>query len=197
MSLPSFETLPVYGIDFGSQKAGTTVICHLKQSEVISSRSEKGGNADQFILSFFEQSNCALIGIDAPLSLPGVYRGLPDFDDYQYRKADRELHAMSPMFLGGLTARAMRLSSQLRKMGHYLIEIYPAAILRHLCGEISKDDNSFELLSRIEALSGVPAPCEVIDGHERDAYLALISTLRYQRGTAKSFGDTIEGVIVV
>jgi uncharacterized protein len=87
--------------------------------------------------------------IDAPLSLPGVFTGLAGCDDYFYRASDRALRAMSPMFLGGLTARAMRLANhsasrlarraaqreheQNDEHGHiHFYETYPAEAARRL-----------------------------------------------------------------
>lgn len=44
--------------------------------------------------------------------------------------ADRQAKDMSPMFLGGLTARAIALSKEWRKLGIAVHEAYPAALIR-------------------------------------------------------------------
>ena len=64
----------IAGIDFGSQLAGTTVICREVEGQIALFRSPKGGAADRFLEEHFSALPPCLIGLDAPLSLPGVYR---------------------------------------------------------------------------------------------------------------------------
>ena len=88
------------GIDYGSKVAGTTAICRLTESGQFEfSCSTKGRDADLWIKKAIEEFLPESIYIDAPLSLPGAYYGKES--NYFYRQADRELRAMSPMFLGG------------------------------------------------------------------------------------------------
>ena len=125
----------VFGVDFGAQKAGTTVISGIESGRLVFRRSKKQRSADKFLIGFFSKRDPALIMLDAPLSLPGVLRELPEYSDYFYRVADRELSAMSPMFLGGLTARAMKLAAKFTKIGHTVVECYPAKTGRILLGK--------------------------------------------------------------
>ena len=106
----------IIGVDYGSKLAGTTVIAYNMGDGIRLERSKKNQDADQMIIDFVAEYNPQVIGIDAPLSLPGVYTGLVGFEDYHYRACDKALKAMSPMFLGGLTARAMNSGHQLRKV---------------------------------------------------------------------------------
>jgi hypothetical protein len=91
------------GVDYGSKLAGTTVTCTLDapSGQVHFQKSAPREDADAFLRNYLLQSQPAFIFLDAPLSLPGVYRGLAGCRDYFYREADRQLGAMSPMFLGG------------------------------------------------------------------------------------------------
>jgi hypothetical protein len=108
----------VAGIDYGSRSSGNTIMAwSLAGGNVSFFRPEKGLDADVAVFRVLTEMRPATVGIDAPLSLPGRYRDLPGCSDYFYRHCDRELKAMSPMFLGGLTARAMRLSDQMRETG--------------------------------------------------------------------------------
>ena len=101
----------IAGVDFGSKLSGQTVVAILDNDIIQVQRSEKGKDADDFLLGVLEATKITLVGIDAPLSLPGLYLG--NGSDYFFREADRDLGAMSPMFLGGLTARAIRIRDKL------------------------------------------------------------------------------------
>lgn len=87
------------GIDYGSKLAGTTAICYQEGDALTIIQSEKKQDADRFINDTVESLKPEQIFIDAPLSLPAAYFG--NGDDYFYRDCDRQLKAMSPMFLGG------------------------------------------------------------------------------------------------
>jgi predicted nuclease with RNAse H fold len=103
-----------FGIDYGSKMAGTTVITYNQDNVLYQRSSVKNGDADAFILDCVTELQPGQIYIDAPLSLPLACFGKGT--DFFYREADRKLKAMSPMFLGGLTARAMKLRLQLTEM---------------------------------------------------------------------------------
>ncbi len=98
------------GIDFGAKTAGTTVICQQEGGFFRFHRCEKGDDADAWLDERVSMFAPSAIYIDAPLSLPGAYFGKGQ--DYFYRSADRLAGGMSPMFLGGLTARAIRLAER-------------------------------------------------------------------------------------
>jgi len=116
----------ICGIDYGSQMAGTTRICFNDGDQLHIAASEKKKSADQFILQFFENEEFSIVGLDAPSSLPAAYYKAGS--DFHYREADRAVQAMSPMFLGGLTARAMQLRAQLQLR---CVEVYPGARVRN------------------------------------------------------------------
>ena len=96
------------GIDYGSKLAGTTCIAWMKEGQLKIIQSAKNQDADEWIITQLDNESIDQIFMDAPLSLPPAFHD-PLSDEFFYRAADRELKAMSPMFLGGLTARAMRL----------------------------------------------------------------------------------------
>ena len=193
------------GIDYGSKLAGTTVVCTLNEvtGRVHFRTSAPKGDADAFLLDYLLQTQPELIFLDAPLSLPGVYLGLPECRDYFYREADRQLGAMSPMFLGGLTARAMQLAATLRQNGLAVYETYPAAQARRLNLQpegYKKEPAAIEpVLGQIQ--KNHPALCSEMTGatswHHVDALLALLAALRFTRGQHLVYGNAEEGVIVI
>ena len=89
-----------FGIDYGSKLAGTTVITYDIDRVLYQLQSDKKSDADKFVLNHVTDLKPDAIYLDAPLSLPKAYFG--EGDDFFYRKGDKELRAMSPMFLGGL-----------------------------------------------------------------------------------------------
>lgn len=182
---------PVAGIDYGSKLAGTTALALALDGRITLNRSIKGRCADTWLADALERSRPAVIAFDAPLSLPGVYTG--HGTDHHYRRCDRECGAMSPMFLGGLTARAMALRARMEGLGATWIETYPSRVALDRLG-VARDRDD-EVLQRLrEILPGweLPAP----DGpHERDALLALGAALLWVSGAGKAYGDPAEGLI--
>ena len=188
----------IIGIDYGSKLAGTTVIARSENGEVRFAQSEKKKDADQFLLNQLALETPTTIFLDAPLSLPGAYFGRGT--DFFYRAADRSLKAMSPMFLGGLTARAMRLTQQLQALGHQVLEVYPGGLARKL--GLPKDQYKKQLihLPTVVKLITTQIPIkfvktELITWHHFDALLACWTGIRYYEGKADSFGEADEGEI--
>lgn len=185
------------GIDYGSKLAGTTVICFLKGDKLHFLQSEKKRDADAFIVDFVNEHQPQNIFIDAPLSLPAAYFG--NGNNYFYRECDRETKAMSPMFLGGLTARAMRLNSDLRQVKYF--ETYPAYLAKDVLGlkdfynKKSKDSSEFinKLLSSFSiTLESLPT-----NWHQVDALLCWLSGWRFHNKTILKIGNIDEGIIYI
>ncbi|MEM1107191.1 MAG: DUF429 domain-containing protein [Planctomycetota bacterium] len=192
-----------FAIDFGSKLAGTTVVVagSMASDQPLSfTASKKKQDADAMIANLLAGHNGANVYLDAPLSLPGVYRGLDGFDDHHLRRGDRKLAAMSPMFLGGLTARAMRLAANTPHCTWH--ETYPAAQAKRL--EFPKDEykKKADALPRLTTLlAGLIEACfdpaEVQTWHHFDALLAWLAAERHARGEATFHGNPAEGVILV
>ncbi len=191
----------VVGIDYGSKMAGTTAICYLKEDRLFFSTSQKNRDADQFIFEFITQlPSKARIYLDAPLSLPGVYRGLPLYEDYFYRESDKAVKAMSPMFLGGLTARAMKLATSLKAEGHEILEAYPGAFARILDlkrqGYKGTKEEIPKALERLqESYPSLILPTDLASWHGMDALIAFLIGCRHQEGKATIVGNEEEGLI--
>lgn len=186
------------GIDFGSRLAGTTAVCALVSSRLVTWKSGVKEDADEFLAEKINELRPTSIWIDAPLSLPGVYREAEKYADYFYREADRQTQAMSPMFLGGLTARSMRLSALFPEIPFF--EAYPGK-LAEIWGwknkGYKKDTGAILALVReIRSKTGWAGP--VPDNfHELDAVLAWCTGWRNARGESLSWGNPAEGLIYV
>lgn len=188
------------GVDFGSKTAGTTVLAHLSDDgEVRLFASKKGSDADQFLEELIEDIQPNAVGIDAPLSLPAVYRHVGGYDDFHYRVCDRLAGAMSPLFLGGLTARAMRLHFIWQEMP--VFEVYPKLLAQHLGLDMKRYKKDGAYLADAQQVwmaawnQKVRLERDVQNWHELDALLALMSTERIIHGKAVEMGEEAEGII--
>ena len=189
----------IVGIDYGAKLAGTTVIAYFDglDPEIKLFQSPKKACADTFVIQTLSELTTTTIGLDAPLSLPGVYVGKDGFNDYHYRKCDLQAKAMSPMFLGGLTARAMKLKSQI---DCEIIEVYPKQVALHhglidagYKSTVQSISNCIDTLFNNYTFPFHRPKCE--NWHQFDAVLAMIATYRYRNNAADSFGDENEGMI--
>lgn len=178
------------GIDFGARKAGTTAICCLQGDCLQVLQSGKGDDADRFIREQLKMIGPQQVFIDAPLSLPAAYfmRG----SDYMFRQCDRELSAMSPMFLGGLTARAIQLKAEHSACD--FIEVYPKA----LAGKLQVKSYKHQPIVWSDLEAHLPYSLETPSSlHAYDAVLAWLSGYRYLNGEALIYGRPEEGQIIV
>ena len=181
-------------IDYGAKLGGTTVVCFSKNRQLHFLQSEKKEDADAFLKKNITELNPGKIFIDAPLSLPGVY--FEKGDNYFYRKCDMEVKGMSPMFLGGLTARAMQLKSSFSS--RVFFEIYPAQVVRLLFSTniyYKKEITLFcESLIKELPVDFFEMP---VNWHQVDAALGWLSGWRVEKGKVKKYGNEEEGIIYV
>lgn len=189
------------GVDYGSKLAGTTVLAFKKEEQVHFFQSKKKQDADVLIESWLSTSSVKIVFIDAPLSLPIVYKDQSLGQNYFYREADQDLKAMSPMFLGGLTARAMRLKAHLIEKDYTIHEVYPGQLAKHLNlpKDLYKKDKAAinSLSGRLEQEFQLELAKMPENWHQFDALLAYISGLRFLRQEHLSFGQAQEGVIII
>lgn len=191
------------GIDYGAKLAGTTALCYLKEGQLQLEQSEKKKDADAFLIEHLNAIKPKCVFIDAPLSLPMVYSKAQEEADFFYRKADRLTKAMSPMFLGGLTARAMRLKHQLSKQEITFYETYPAYLVREVLEKpVTYNKKKKETLIAFWTLLKSYLPFENIEAnpqnwHQVDAVLAWWSGWRYLNKQSFILGEEKEGQIIV
>ncbi len=191
------------GIDYGSKLAGTTVLALIEANSPVSFfQSQKKKNADEFLEEIVLSHTIDTLFLDAPLSLPGVFISPKKYNDFFYRVADRETSAMSPMFLGGLTARAMRLKQLFEKQEIKVHEVYPSIWAKRF--KLKEIDYKGKKASIIEVANflheKIPIPFDVdhlSSWHHIDALLAAYSGLRFTQKIHETIGDPEEGIIIV
>lgn len=192
----------IAGIDYGSKMAGTTAICLLVGDHLEIFQSEKKKDADGFLAETLENHHFSgQIFIDAPLSLPLAYYENPDHPDFFYRKCDRETGAMSPMFLGGLTARAIQLSHTLSKEDYHLYESYPGGLAKLLAldemGYKGKKESIVPIVRKLESEFEIMLKEIPLNWHQVDSLLCYIIGMRFHAGKVKAIGDPEEGLILI
>ncbi len=187
------------GIDYGAKMAGTTALAWIEKSKISILQSEKKQDADTFILQVVSAIKPSIIFLDAPLSLPPAFTNSSS-SDYFYRQGDKELGAMSPMFIGGLTARAMKLKRTLAESNIQIFETYPAGLNKKVLeSKYYKNDlQQFEkAINKKLTEFNVKLKPRLTNWHQMDAVLTLLSALRWQRGEYLTFGDDGEGQIII
>ncbi|MCC9137768.1 hypothetical protein ACFSKU_02330 [Pontibacter silvestris] len=191
------------GLDYGSQLAGTTAAAMLVEGQVQIWQSKKGQNADDWLLNLVQEVKPKLIYIDAPLTLPAVYSQTPLTvkADFFYRVCDREVKAMSPMIIGGLTARAIKLRTQLATAGVATLETYPTQLKHLLFPHLENYKKDLKYLTEFtEALEGMinfKINIPPANWHQLDAMLAWYSGCRHLQKQSVLYGDATEGRIIV
>jgi predicted nuclease with RNAse H fold len=205
------KTLRLAGVDLGGKRSGTTALCFLEEDFVTTLQAARGSDGHAWLDEQIVARRITHVFIDAPLSLPGVYRGLKDFHDYHFRKADKLLGAMSPLFLGGLTASAIELAAAWQEKGIVTLEVYPSALVKHLQLQVFYKPKHLPpktMSNFIRKLKRHPETRKYFEGlrwkishslsrHEADAILCLLSGLRFLSGEALAYGYRDEGLIWV
>jgi len=188
-------------IDFGSKTSGyTAAALQDERNKITLYQARKGENADIWLKELIQRTSPEVVAIDAPLSLPGVYSKLEHCSNHHYRHCDLEAGAMSPMFLGGLTARAIELKSWLlQNTDAEVIEVYPKLVAQRLALDkrYKKDSSYLEeaLVALDKELTGTMPGDAGENWHRFDALMALIAANRYVAGTAEKIGLETEGII--
>ena len=187
------------GIDYGSKLAATTSICFQEDNKIKFLQSDKKKDADKMIALFLENHKMKQVFFDAPLSLPKAFFG--EGEDFFYREGDRIIGAMSPMFLGGLTARAMKLKTTFEKTGISFFEAYPGGLAKELnIKEKGYKKDSEQLIPLTEFISknfDLKLEKHPSNWHQFDSLLAFVIGIRFNANQALFFGNEEEGGIWV
>jgi predicted nuclease with RNAse H fold len=189
----------IAGIDFGAKLSGKTSIAFIANHELQIVSCAAKMDADNFILTFINQSSVKTIFLDAPLSLPIAYKTPITNPDFFYRECDKATNAMSPLFLGGLTARAMALKHQLDQHNIRVFETYPTALCKQMNIERDKSvDGVKQMFRQIKTfVKDININIEPNNIHELDAILALFSGIRYIKNEHLTIGNLKEGLIII
>jgi predicted nuclease with RNAse H fold len=194
--VPTVEYKNILGIDYGGKTTGNCALAYIENGRIVSVQIPKTKNPDLEIKKFIQERKIELVFIDAPLSLPIAYMNPKLGNNFHYRQADIETKAMSPMFLGGFTARAIELKSNLEPI--IVKETYPKQFLKlfdlnyteatakeTLKTAVTKTEFNFSIKTNISIK------------HQFDAILALCSALRYVNGLCTTYGNEREGLIYI
>ena len=191
------------GVDYGSKLAGTTAAAYLVNGQIQVSQSQRGQDADDWLWQLVNSVQPKVVYLDAPLSLPKVYaKGVfTSTEEYFYRACDREVQAMSPMFIGGLTARAIRLRAKLGEAGIAILETYPSQLAKQLFPNQTAYKKSSAAVSefseKLQSLLPFPVQQPAANWHQFDSLLAWYSGYRHSQGQAILYGDATEGRIII
>ena len=198
------EDKTLFGIHFGGLLSGDTVVAIFQKSGIVFMEVDEGINSDEFILNAAEHFKPGHVFIDAPLSLPGIYKEIDGCEDYHFRHADLDLKSISPMFVGGFAARAMRLKDELKKAGIEMYETCPKTTAKRF-GLPSKgykgsaqglkccrNDLSSRFHHNIEV-----AEEDIKNWQHLDALMSLMAAMNYDQGCADKFGNEDEGLIFI
>ena len=183
----------IVGVDYGAKLSGNTVIAYYLESKVYFHQTPKKTDADAWLKDELDALDVDVVYLDAPLSLPAAYFGKGD--SYHYRQADKLTKAMSPMFLGGLTARAMALKATLNQYRFY--EIYPAFFQSQIIqsAHYKKDIRLF--LSDLREKEPYELGQNPTNWHQVDALMALLIGTRHIQNRHQELGNPKEGVIII
>lgn len=195
----------LFGINYGSKLCGNTVLAILNGNKIYFMAVDEDIDADDFIYNAAKHFKPDNIFLNAPLSLPGIYCG-KQCSEYHFREADKQLKALSPMFIGGVTARAMQLKARLEtEIPTKVYETYPKQQacnyqLHDLGYKVDRKSNLAACRNHLtEKLnSNLFINCQDIKTWNHvDALLALFTAMRFVTGLAETFGDAEEGLIYV
>jgi predicted nuclease with RNAse H fold len=185
------------GVDYGSKIAGTTAIYFLDKNTLTCLQSQKKSDADMMIYKFIKEHKVENVFLDAPLSLPGAFTNKNQ--EYFYRQCDKLTKAMSPMFLGGLTARAIKLKDSLPKVTFF--ETYPAYLIKQILewqdDYRKKEKINSGIINRFTKVLPNKLKQSPDNWHQLDALACWYSGWRYFEGISIEIGDEKEGVITV
>lgn len=186
------------GIDLAGSPKRPTGICLLDEN--LNARTWVA-YTDKEILYAAIENRPDIVAIDAPLSLPLGRSSLDDRAGPHFRECDLKLRDLGirffPVTLGPmrmLTARGMRLKSELETMGFVVIEVYPGGAQDAL--GIPRKSAGLEALRRgLESL-GVKLTNTTAGSDELDAVTAAYVGLLHLRGETLVLGGR-DGAIIM
>lgn len=194
--VPTVEYKNILGIDYGGKTTGNCALAYIENGRIISVQIPKTKNPDSEIKKFILNHSIDLVFIDAPLSLPIAYTNPKLGNNFHYRQADLETKAMSPMFLGGFTARAMALKSNIETA--IVKETYPKQFLKtYGLGYTEATAKATLKIALNKTESNFSIKTNISTKHQFDAILALCSALRYVNGLCTTYGNEREGLIYI
>jgi uncharacterized protein len=191
----------VVGLDLAGSPRRSTGFC-----ELVGTREVRTAvlHDDREILEAVRQARPCIVSIDAPLSLPRGRASLERPGPPHLRACDRELLRRHirffPVTLGPmrmLTARGMRLASELRRSGYRVEESYPGAAQDIV--DLPRKGAGVERLRRALRSRGFYGTIErrSTSHDELDAVLCAWVGRLCVEGRAEVIGDPTEGTMIL
>ncbi len=189
------------GLDLAGSPRRRTGFCVLGPGLRVTTRVLFG---DEEIVDAVRSSRAALVGIDAPLSLPRGRVALDVPGPPHFRACDRALRALGipffPVTLGPmrlLTARGMALATTLRELGFSVIETYPGGA-QDVLG-LPRKGSGEETLRRALVRFGFRGDVEArgVTHDELDAVLCAYTSREHLAGRSLVLGHPEEGELVL
>ena len=156
---------------------------------------------DGAILEAVMQANPAVVGIDAPLSLPLGRNSLEERSNIHLRECDRELLKRGihffPITLGPmrkLTARGINLKRVLQEQNIVAIETYPGGA-QDVLGIPRKQKGLQNLAEGLKKL-GIDGVNSQMSDHELDAITCAYVGKLFLDGKAEFYGGSCEGIVM-
>ncbi len=188
-------------VDYGKKLKGTTAIACWQNDGLTLIQCPEGQDADRWLLNCTSELEPERIFLDAPLSLPLAYCAPDKADDYFYRQCDKGIGGMSPMFLGALTARAIKCKHTLEQMDVQVIEAYPVGLAQELLADDlptqKADPKKQKQWQMLADLFPAKLKDEPLNQHQVDALLTWWIGYRYQNNEHRVIGEPDEGLVVI
>ncbi len=193
--------MKVVGIDLAGSATRNTGFC-LMDSRMRCRTSVL--HTDDEILAETRAAKPKVVSIDAPLFLPKGRESLEKPGPPHFRECDKELLRMHikffPISLGPmrmLTARGIRLRTDLEGKGLEVIESFPGAI-QDLLGMPRKQGGLPNLAAALEEYGiGLGVQRNGMNGDELDAVTSALVGLLYVKGQYRAIGDPSEGLMIL
>ncbi len=188
------------GVDLGGKNTSNTVVCY-SEKKALYFYQPTGKNTHEKFMHFLIDHDFNEVFMDAPLSLPkGYFSNITlDFEHFYKRKADIELNAMSPMYLGAFTAQAIYIKHKLQEHNISCYEVYPKALIQELNIKNYHKKLSNQDIKKVLANLNLPYSLNyktVKSMHHFDALLCWLTGYRYQIKKHKQVGLPEEGIII-
>ncbi|MCH8555192.1 MAG: hypothetical protein LAT76_08545 [Schleiferiaceae bacterium] len=192
------------GVSLGGKYTGDSALAIYSNGQILIVQPDEGVDSDAFSTQVIEQFAPEIITIDAPITIPGALTKTSGCFDYHFRQADKECGCISPMIIGGRTARAIELKSVWEKLGKEVYETSPRLLARDFgLREMGYRKTGLHLRNCAALLKASFNPDinlaerDISNWTRLDALLALMTAMKIETKTATSIGNPEEGLIWV
>ena len=189
--------MSVVGLDLAGVETRPTGLCILKGMKAETSLVYR----NEEILERIEESNPAVVAIDAPLSLPAGRTSIEQRTNVHLRECDKELLRRGikffPVTLGPmrkLTNRGINLRRILENKHFTVIEVYPGGA-QDILGIPRKQQGLEKLMAGLEKV-GIRGLNNQMSDHELDAVTCALVGKFWLEGKSVTYGTPEQGIVM-